>query len=241
MWIMRCSFTYTSDQWTWEDFLLEIRVQSASGKPETSCVAGRVCCYCGVSSAPISFKHLGEEQWVWFGQRRKCCLAFFSHFRDLQLQPRWGYDFCGSQQWFADWFYPVNWKTLCLVFSQGSDGSLFSRAARSECFADDFLSISRAMEDLENNTTVFSTLRSLNNFISQRMEGVSGLATPGSAQSSLQMQYQQRMQVRRLHLGDSCSVTSVGLCAPFDSRSWEFHSVLTIVSEIDVLKLAQTQ
>ncbi|NXU45798.1 MD1L1 protein, partial [Drymodes brunneopygia] len=51
------------------------------------------------------------------------------------------------------------------------------------------------MEDLENNTTVFSTLRSLNNFISQRMEGVSGLATPGSAQSSLQMQYQQRMQL----------------------------------------------
>ncbi|KAF4793658.1 hypothetical protein TURU_109425 [Turdus rufiventris] len=52
-----------------------------------------------------------------------------------------------------------------------------------------------AMEDLENNTTVFSTLRSLNNFISQRMEGVSGLATPGSSQSSLQLQYQQRMQL----------------------------------------------
>ncbi|NXN03749.1 MD1L1 protein, partial [Sylvia borin] len=51
------------------------------------------------------------------------------------------------------------------------------------------------MEDLENNTTVFSTLRSLNNFISQRMEGVSGLATPGSSHSSLQMQYQQRMQL----------------------------------------------
>ncbi|NWR17175.1 MD1L1 protein, partial [Emberiza fucata] len=51
------------------------------------------------------------------------------------------------------------------------------------------------MEDLENNTTVFSTLRSLNNFISQRMEGASGLATPGSTQSSLQMQYQQRMQL----------------------------------------------
>ncbi|XP_056358868.1 mitotic spindle assembly checkpoint protein MAD1 isoform X1 [Oenanthe melanoleuca] len=51
------------------------------------------------------------------------------------------------------------------------------------------------MEDLENNTTVFSTLRSLNNFISHRMEGVSGLATPGSSQSSLQMQYQQRMQL----------------------------------------------
>ncbi|NXO23351.1 MD1L1 protein, partial [Cisticola juncidis] len=51
------------------------------------------------------------------------------------------------------------------------------------------------MEDLENNTTVFSTLRSLNNFISQRMEGLSGLAPPGSSQSSLQMQYQQRMQL----------------------------------------------
>ncbi|NWY76730.1 MD1L1 protein, partial [Erithacus rubecula] len=51
------------------------------------------------------------------------------------------------------------------------------------------------MEDLENNTTVFSTLRSLNNFISHRMEGVSGLTTPGSSQSSLQMQYQQRMQL----------------------------------------------
>ncbi|XP_061848511.1 mitotic spindle assembly checkpoint protein MAD1 [Colius striatus] len=51
------------------------------------------------------------------------------------------------------------------------------------------------MEDLEDNTTVFSTLRSLNNFISQRMEGVSGLATPASSQSSLQIQYQQRMQL----------------------------------------------
>ncbi|NWU35143.1 MD1L1 protein, partial [Hylia prasina] len=51
------------------------------------------------------------------------------------------------------------------------------------------------MEDLENNTTVFSTLRSLNNFISQRMEGVSGLATPGSSQSSLQMQYHQRIEL----------------------------------------------
>ncbi|XP_075623639.1 mitotic spindle assembly checkpoint protein MAD1 [Balearica regulorum gibbericeps] len=51
------------------------------------------------------------------------------------------------------------------------------------------------MEDLEDNTTVFSTLRSLNNFISQRMEGVSALATPGSSQSSLQIQYQQRVQL----------------------------------------------
>ncbi|XP_068002771.1 mitotic spindle assembly checkpoint protein MAD1 [Melanerpes formicivorus] len=51
------------------------------------------------------------------------------------------------------------------------------------------------MEDLQDNTTVFSTLRSLNNFISQRMEGVSGVATPSSSQSSLQAQYQQRMQL----------------------------------------------
>ncbi|NWJ05102.1 MD1L1 protein, partial [Crypturellus undulatus] len=51
------------------------------------------------------------------------------------------------------------------------------------------------MEDLENNTTVFSTLRSLNNFITQRVEGVSGLGTPSSSQSSLQMQYQQRLQL----------------------------------------------
>ncbi|NXP56467.1 MD1L1 protein, partial [Heliornis fulica] len=51
------------------------------------------------------------------------------------------------------------------------------------------------MEDLEDNTTVFSTLRSLNNFISQRMEGLSGLATPGTSQSSLQIQYQQRVQL----------------------------------------------
>ncbi|XP_054247030.1 mitotic spindle assembly checkpoint protein MAD1 [Indicator indicator] len=51
------------------------------------------------------------------------------------------------------------------------------------------------MEDLQDNTTVFSTLRSLNNFISQRMEGVSGVAMPGSSQSSLQIQYQQRMQL----------------------------------------------
>ncbi|XP_010001578.1 PREDICTED: mitotic spindle assembly checkpoint protein MAD1 [Chaetura pelagica] len=51
------------------------------------------------------------------------------------------------------------------------------------------------MEDLEGNTTVFSTLRSLNNFISQRMEGLSGPPTPGSSQSALQIQYQQRMQL----------------------------------------------
>ncbi|NXT03271.1 MD1L1 protein, partial [Jacana jacana] len=51
------------------------------------------------------------------------------------------------------------------------------------------------MEDLENNTTVFSTLRSFNNFISQPMEGMSGLPAPGSSRSSLQIQYQQRVQL----------------------------------------------
>ncbi|CAM5143024.1 unnamed protein product [Eretmochelys imbricata] len=51
------------------------------------------------------------------------------------------------------------------------------------------------MENLEDNTTVFSTLRSFNNFISQRVEGASGPATPGSFQSTLHMQYQQRVQL----------------------------------------------
>lgn len=52
-----------------------------------------------------------------------------------------------------------------------------------------------AMEDLGENTTVLSTLRSLNNFISQRVEGESGLDIDTSAPSSLQMQYQQSMQL----------------------------------------------
>ena len=51
------------------------------------------------------------------------------------------------------------------------------------------------MEDLGENTTVLSTLRSLNNFISQRVEGGSGLDVSTSAPGSLQMQYQQSMQV----------------------------------------------
>ncbi|XP_054401684.1 mitotic spindle assembly checkpoint protein MAD1 isoform X9 [Pongo abelii] len=50
------------------------------------------------------------------------------------------------------------------------------------------------MEDLGENTTVLSTLRSLNNFISQRVEGGSGLDVSTSAPGSLQMQYQQSMQ-----------------------------------------------
>ncbi|XP_073890362.1 mitotic spindle assembly checkpoint protein MAD1 isoform X10 [Macaca fascicularis] len=51
------------------------------------------------------------------------------------------------------------------------------------------------MEDLGENTTVLSTLRSLNNFISQRVEGGSGLDISTSAPGSLQMQYQQSMQL----------------------------------------------
>ncbi|XP_057551689.1 mitotic spindle assembly checkpoint protein MAD1 isoform X2 [Hippopotamus amphibius kiboko] len=51
------------------------------------------------------------------------------------------------------------------------------------------------MEDLGENTTVLSTLRSLNSFIAQRVEGGSGLDVPTSAQGSLQMQYQQSMQL----------------------------------------------
>lgn len=51
------------------------------------------------------------------------------------------------------------------------------------------------MEDLGENTTVLSTLRSLNSFISQRVEGGSGLDGPSSAPAALQMQYQQSMQL----------------------------------------------
>lgn len=51
------------------------------------------------------------------------------------------------------------------------------------------------MEDLGENTTVLSTLRSLNNFISQRMEGASGLDVSTSASGSLQKQYEQNMQL----------------------------------------------
>jgi hypothetical protein len=51
------------------------------------------------------------------------------------------------------------------------------------------------MEDLGENTTVLSSLRSLNNFISQRMEGTSGLDVSTSASGSLQKQYEYHMQV----------------------------------------------
>ncbi|XP_023603546.1 mitotic spindle assembly checkpoint protein MAD1, partial [Myotis lucifugus] len=51
------------------------------------------------------------------------------------------------------------------------------------------------MEDLGENTTVLSSLRSLNNFISQRVDGGAGLDAAASAPGSLQMQYQQSMQL----------------------------------------------
>ncbi|XP_016068452.1 PREDICTED: mitotic spindle assembly checkpoint protein MAD1 [Miniopterus natalensis] len=51
------------------------------------------------------------------------------------------------------------------------------------------------MEDLGENTTVLSSLRSLNNFISQRVDGGAGLDVSTSAPGSLQMQYQQSMQL----------------------------------------------
>ncbi|KAL1768531.1 mitotic spindle assembly checkpoint protein MAD1 isoform X1 [Sigmodon hispidus] len=51
------------------------------------------------------------------------------------------------------------------------------------------------MEDLGENTTVLSSLRSLNNFISQRVEGGSGLDVSVSASGSLQLQYEQSMQL----------------------------------------------
>ncbi|XP_047569347.1 mitotic spindle assembly checkpoint protein MAD1 isoform X1 [Lutra lutra] len=51
------------------------------------------------------------------------------------------------------------------------------------------------MDDLGENTTVLSTLRSLNNFISQRVEAGSGLDAATSAPGSLQTQYQQSMQL----------------------------------------------
>ncbi|CAO2630348.1 Mitotic spindle assembly checkpoint protein MAD1 [Lemmus lemmus] len=51
------------------------------------------------------------------------------------------------------------------------------------------------MEDLGENTTVLSTLRSLNSFISQRVEGGSGLDVSSSAPGSLQLQYEKNMQL----------------------------------------------
>ena len=61
------------------------------------------------------------------------------------------------------------------------------------------------MDDLGENTTVLSSLRSLNNFISQRMEGGAGLDLPASAPGSLQLQYQQSMQVSVLVAGAGAS------------------------------------
>lgn len=71
------------------------------------------------------------------------------------------------------------------------------------------------MEDLGENTTVLSTLRSLNNFISQRVEGGSGLDVPTPAQGSLQAQYQQSVQVSGACWGrglraDACPQVGLG-------------------------------
>lgn len=60
-----------------------------------------------------------------------------------------------------------------------------------------------AMEDLGENTTVLSSLRSLNNFISQRVDGAAALDASASAPGFLQMQYQQSMQVGALGSGVS--------------------------------------
>ncbi|XP_053551289.1 mitotic spindle assembly checkpoint protein MAD1 [Bombina bombina] len=50
------------------------------------------------------------------------------------------------------------------------------------------------MEDMDENTTVFSTLRSFNSFLSQRSEGTSpSLGASNTTQGSLQMQFQQRV------------------------------------------------
>lgn len=134
---------------------------------------------------------------------------------------------------FISWFQGFGWLVscvlpLCLLFvnyiNPKNNHCVTLGVRDPECFAHYFLCFSRAMEDLENNTTVFSTLRSLNNFISQRMEGVSGLATPGSSQSSLQIQYQQRVQVRCPQLGDARSITSLCLKTPFDSRNQDWFN-----------------
>ncbi|KAM4632375.1 mitotic spindle assembly checkpoint protein MAD1 isoform 2-T2 [Discoglossus pictus] len=49
------------------------------------------------------------------------------------------------------------------------------------------------MEDIEENTTVFSTLRSFNSFLSQRSEGTPPSLASTSLSGSLQMQFQQRV------------------------------------------------
>ncbi|XP_054421472.1 mitotic spindle assembly checkpoint protein MAD1 isoform X2 [Pteronotus mesoamericanus] len=51
------------------------------------------------------------------------------------------------------------------------------------------------MEDLGENTTVLSSLRSLNSFLSQRVEGGAWPAASASAPGALQLQYQQSMQL----------------------------------------------
>ncbi|XP_074234937.1 uncharacterized protein LOC141579878 isoform X1 [Saimiri boliviensis] len=92
----------------------------------------------------------------------------------------------------------VSWAPTCVRGVGLPRGPLTAQLmARGKTVSDQSLSTSRrkaTMEDLGENTTVLSTLRSLNNFISQRVEGGSGLDIPTSAPGSLQMQYQQSMQ-----------------------------------------------
>ncbi|KAL4669277.1 hypothetical protein H8959_007831 [Pygathrix nigripes] len=118
-----------------------------------------------------------------------------------------------SGQW-RNWAVepPCRRACLCGARSLGSSGPCLQQAKpsnarqtqvpslRSELFeasvSSSLESVRKAtMEDLGENTTVLSTLRSLNNFISQRVEGGSGLDISTSAPGSLQMQYQQSMQL----------------------------------------------
>ncbi|XP_051877973.1 mitotic spindle assembly checkpoint protein MAD1 isoform X1 [Pristis pectinata] len=50
------------------------------------------------------------------------------------------------------------------------------------------------MDDLGENTTVFSTLRSFNNFLSQSSASVPSTSEPSSTSRLLQLQYQQRLE-----------------------------------------------
>uniref|UniRef100_A0A4W3I9U0 Mitotic spindle assembly checkpoint protein MAD1 n=1 Tax=Callorhinchus milii TaxID=7868 RepID=A0A4W3I9U0_CALMI len=50
------------------------------------------------------------------------------------------------------------------------------------------------MDDLDDNTTVFSTLRSFNNFLSQASTSTSNVTEPSSIPNMWQLQYQQKMQ-----------------------------------------------
>lgn len=81
------------------------------------------------------------------------------------------------------------------------------------------------MEDLGENTTVLSSLRSLNNFISQRVEGGVGLDVSTSAQGSLQMQYQQSIQVSAVCRGGGSGRRHLSSGGAFSSSVWCHVSV----------------